>query len=90
MAESIHHYLHDVLRELLGRAREAKAGAKAAGPSSSSTDAAFAHGRASRITRSCLAYYEVVSHLVNQLDAFQIERSSVGVDAGLDVDRDLL
>jgi len=83
MADGTQHYLHDVLRELLDRARDAKARARAAGPASTSSDAAFANGRA-------LAYYEVVSYLINQLDAFQIERTSVGLDAGLDVDRDLL
>ena len=83
MTDSTQHYLHDVLRELLERARDARARAIAAGPSSSSSDAAFEHGRA-------VAYYEVLSHLVTQLDAFAIERRSVGIEAGLDVDRELL
>ena len=83
MADGTQLYLHDVLRELLERARDAKAKARALGPSSTSTDAAFANGRA-------LAYYEVVSHLINQLDAFKIERTLVGLEVGLDVERDLL
>jgi len=83
MTESFQHYLHDVFRELLERARDAKTRAKAAGPSSSSSAAAFEHGRA-------LAYYEVVSHLVNQLDAFGIERRSVELEVDLDVDSELL
>jgi hypothetical protein len=83
MTDGTQLYLHDVLRELIQRARDAKARSQAAGSSASSSDAAFESGRA-------LAYYEVVCHLVNQLDAFGIERKSVGVEPGLDVDRELL
>jgi len=37
-----------------------------------------------------LAYYEAVSHLIGQLDAFGIGRVDVGLEPSYDVDRDLL
>jgi hypothetical protein len=80
MPDVFQHYLEDVLREVIRKAREARARAISA---TTSGDDGFARGRA-------MAYYEVVSHLVNQLDAFQIDRASVGIDPGYDADRDLL
>jgi hypothetical protein len=82
MSDGFQDYVRDVLHDLLERARDARAKA-GPGLSSEGTAPALAHGRA-------LAYYEVVSHLVNQLDAFGIDRRSVGVDATYDADRDLL
>ena len=76
-------YLTDALPELVARARDAKAKAVAQPQTADAADLAFERGRA-------LAYYEVVSHLIGQLDAFGIERDEVGRDLRSDVDRDLL
>lgn len=73
------HYLRDVLPELLSRARTAREESRRA----VSADPGFAAGRAQ-------AYYEVVSHLLGQLQAFGIDRAAVGIDQQLDVERDLL
>jgi hypothetical protein len=79
---SANNYLRDVFYELLDRGRRAKADAvkyrKRGGP-----DSAFADGRAQ-------GYYEVLSHMVMQLDAFGIDRSSVGLAAELNLERELL
>jgi hypothetical protein len=76
------HYLHDVLRELLGRARAASE--HAAGlRGTPAGGSAFEDGRAQ-------AYYAAVAYLVGQLDAFGIERAAVGLPADLDVERELL
>lgn len=83
MSDNIHNYLRDTLHELLQRAREAKVNVADVGRHQSPEAIAFEKGRA-------MAYYEVVDHLINQLDAFGIDRSAVNIDRGLDVDRELL
>jgi hypothetical protein len=77
------HYLLDILRDLLDRAREAKRRAEDTGRSEGVEAAAFEHGRA-------MGYYEVVDHVIHQLDAFGIDRSLVGIDREFDPDRELL
>ena len=79
MATTADSYLMDVLPELLSRAREARAEAR----QKPIGEASFEAGRAT-------AYYEVLAYLVGELDAFGIDRASVRIDAGLDVERDLL
>lgn len=69
--ETYRDYLFDNLRELLDRAREARDKSKTFHDTLAAI--AFQQGRA-------MATYEVVSHLINQLDAFQIDRVSVGLD----------
>ena len=83
MSDGFQSYVRDVLSELLERAREAKVTARKSPPPADVAERGFAQGRA-------VAYYEVVSHLVNQLDAFGLDRSSVGIDPAYDADRDLL
>jgi hypothetical protein len=73
--------LRDVLAALIDRAREAKA---AVGQSAPDTyEAGFAAGRAA-------AYYEVVSHVINQAEAFDVPRSAVGLPVGYSAEQDLL
>jgi hypothetical protein len=83
MADGFQDYVRDVLRDVLARAQQAKGEVRTSGASSNAADQAFVRGRA-------MAYYEVVSHLLNQLDAFGVDRTSVGIDAKYDADRDLL
>jgi hypothetical protein len=77
------HYLRDVLPELLGRAREARARYEQQRGQDGESAAQFEAGRA-------LAWYEVVSYLVQQIDAFGIAHESVGLPEDLDVERELL
>lgn len=77
------HYIRDVLHELLDRAREAKAAYAAKRTQSDASDGLFEAGRA-------FGYYEAVSLLVSQLDAFEIPRADVGFSETLDIDTDLL
>ena len=56
-------YLQDVLKMLVERAKEAKAASDAAKKSRTPEEQAFEQGRA-------LAYYEVVSTLINQAHIF--------------------
>jgi hypothetical protein len=72
---SASHYLRDLAPLMLGRAQEAKAEAER-------TADPFQRGRS-------MGLYEAVSLLVQQLDAFGLDRESVGL-AGVDPDRDLL
>ena len=65
----------DVSRELLEKARRAKADAVKSGSD-------YDKGRH-------FAFYEAISLLAQQADAFGIDRSDVGL-AGVDPDRDLL
>ena len=74
MPDPAENYLRDVVPSLLERARQAKAGARGD---------PFETGRVQ-------AYYEVLSTLVNQLDAFGIDRAKAGIDERLDLERDLL
>ena len=77
------HYLRDVLYNLLERGR--KAGARyaqqraAAGEEGAQFQAGVAMG-----------YYEVLSHMLGQLDAFGIDRSTLGVPNDLDLEGELL
>jgi hypothetical protein len=73
-------YLFDNMRELIDRARCARDNSKTFHDTLAAV--AFQQGRA-------MAYYEVISHLINQLDGFEIDRSSVGLDPSFDPDRDL-
>ena len=78
MSNTAQNYLHDVIPELVTRAREARAEARKKGKADE-----FAAGRA-------LAYYEVVSYVITQLEGFGITRDSVRVDPAFNVDRELL
>jgi hypothetical protein len=73
-------YLRDVFSELLERAREAKTRARVAGEGECTRE--FEQGRA-------LGYYEVLSTMLHQLDAFGIAREGVGVATDLDIEREL-
>ncbi len=74
-------YLQDIFADLLQQAREAKRRAQVAEGVDCSRE--FEHGRA-------LAFYEVLSTMLNQLDAFQIPRDVVGVPESLDLENELL
>jgi len=76
-------YLRDVLPELLDRARDARARFDQQRAQNGENAAQFKAGRA-------FAWYEVVSHMVQQIDAFGIARESVGLSRDLDVERELL
>lgn len=76
-------YLRDIMHLLLESARQAKARRDSSGNSGDPQQAAFEDGRA-------VAYYEVVSTMLEQLNAFRIPRSSIGVPETFDPDRDLL
>jgi len=73
--------LRDLLPTLLERGRQA--GAEARRTSGAAADGVFERGRAQ-------AYYEVLSSIVSQLDAFGVERDSVGVPDRLDLEGELL
>ncbi len=79
----VENYLHDVLGHVLEKAREAKADHLATRTQDGQEEAQFEAGRA-------MAYYEVSSHLLDQLDAFGIARARVGVAADFDAERELL
>lgn len=74
-------YLHDVFTMLLDRGRQAKAAA--AGEQMAAASSGFDAGRAQ-------GYYEALSTMLDQLDAFGIERTLVGVPEGLNLERELL
>jgi hypothetical protein len=74
-------FLFDNLQDLLLRARRARDDSRNFQETLAAV--AFQQGRA-------MAYYEVISHLVNQLDAFDIDPTSVGLDPSFDPARDLL
>lgn len=76
------HYVRDVLFELVHRARAAR-GAVRAGKESGRSGAEFEAGRA-------FAYYEVVSYMLQQLDAFQLPRGHYDVPDTFDPDELLL
>jgi hypothetical protein len=75
-------YLRDVLSDLFARAREARESAR--------QEAAKAPGDAGFEAGRLQGYYEVLSVLVGQLDAFGIPRSSVGVPDILSLEKELL
>jgi hypothetical protein len=79
MTDTAENYLYDVLPELINRAREARAEARREGKDQDG----FEGGKA-------LAYYEVVSYLVDELETFGIDRASVRIDPEFNADRDLL
>ena len=81
MEDTYRSYVRDALFRLVERGRDARLRANlSAEPANSQI---FEKGRA-------LAYYEVVDYLVRQLEAFDIERSAVDLDANFDADRELL
>ena len=71
-------YLTDNMRALIDRARCARDHSKTFHDTLAAV--AFQQGRP-------MAYYEAISHLINQLDGFEIERSSVGLDPSFDPNR---
>ena len=73
--ESVRLMISDVSRELLDKARAAKADAARFGSE-------YDKGRQ-------FAFYEVVSLLTQQADAFGIDRTIIGL-AGIDPERDIL
>ena len=77
------HYLRDVIQMLMENAREAKSRRDSSRTSGDREKAAFEEGRA-------VAYYEVVSMVLNQLDVFGIPRNTLGVPATFNADRELL
>jgi hypothetical protein len=79
IAKSERHYLRDVIPDLIEKGREAAAIAREA----TAMDQGFARGRSE-------AYYEVLSTMIRQLDAFGIERSNVGVPPSLNLEKELL
>jgi hypothetical protein len=76
-------YVRDLLGLLLARAKEAKSRCEAARAKGQAGVSDFECGRA-------LAYYEVLSTLINQLETFGITRRQAGLDDDLDVDKELL
>jgi hypothetical protein len=83
MQQSTENYLRDVIQLLMEKAREAKARRDAFRTSGDRGQATFEQGRA-------LAYYEVISTMLNELESFGIPRHAVGVPAAFDPDRELL
>jgi hypothetical protein len=82
----IENYLSDVLALLIGEGRQARAKRDASRHDDSSNAAlarAFEEGRT-------LAYYEVVSSLLNRLDIYGIPPETVGVPKDFNADRELL
>ena len=75
------YYLRDVIAELLDRARGTRADHEARRVQAGDDGARFESGRAS-------AYHEVASYLIQQLDAFGIDRARLDVPADLDVARE--
>lgn len=65
------HYLREVFERLLERGKMAREGARAQRESSSE--------KADFLSGVSQGYYEVVTYMLGQLDAFDISRSSVGV-----------
>jgi hypothetical protein len=76
-------YLRDTLTELLERARNARNESTHSKNSDLREDAAFHAGKRQ-------GYYETLSVLVQQLDAFGIDRESVGLPADLNLEAELL
>ena len=76
MSDTVQNYVHDVFAELLQRARDAR---REAG---NATMDQFAQGRA-------LAYFEVIGHMVNQLESFGIDRAVAGIDQTFNVMEEL-
>lgn len=74
-------YIRDALEELLQRARAAAATAKES--RKAGANGAFEAGVAQ-------GYYEALSVLLNRLDAFGINRTSVGVPEELKLEKELL
>lgn len=73
--------LRDLLPTLLQRGRQAGVEARALDPTN--PDRVFERGRAQ-------AYYEVLSSVVSQLDAFGVKREAVGIPEDLDLEGELL
>ena len=75
-------YLQDVLATIVERAKEAKQSSSAASANRATVEQAFDDGRA-------LAYYEVVSTLLNQADAFGLSHDALPF-LDFDPDKELL
>jgi len=75
-------YLQEVLERLMERGKAAR--------DASRSDQASAEGREEFLAGVSQGYYEVVSFMLGQLDAFDISRSSVGVPDIMSVEADLL
>ena len=75
-------YLQDVLQTIIERAKEAKQSSKNAQSNRTIEQQAFEDGRA-------LAYYEVVSTLVNQADVFGLSHDALPI-LDFDPDKELL
>ena len=74
-------YLRDLFSMLMDRARAASHAAK--GVRDATANDGFELGRAQ-------GYYEVLSTMLNQLDAFDISRESLGLTRDLNLERELL
>ena len=72
MTTSTDHYVRDVLFELVQRARAAREAVRAGKEAGGSGRAEYEAGRA-------FAYYEVVSFMLQQLEAFQLPRGHYDV-----------
>ena len=75
-------YLHDVLRMIIEDAKGAKASSSAESRNRTPEDRAFEQGRA-------LAYYEVVSTLINQADVFGLSHEILPI-LDFNADKELL
>jgi len=73
------HYVRDVLFELVYRARAAREAVRAGEESGGSGQPEYEAGRA-------FAYYEVVSYMLQQLEAFQLPRGHYDVPDTFDPD----
>lgn len=72
-------YLHDVFHELLDRARALRDSVKRTERATVEFEAGRLHG-----------YYEVLSTMINRLDAFGIPRSEVGLPDIINLEKELL
>jgi len=81
MEDTYKNYLRDAVFHLVEAGRDARRKASLCAETSESL--MFEKGRA-------FAYYEVIDYLVQQLEAFGIERSAVDLDANFDAARELL
>ena len=75
------HYLRDVFYLLLERGRAAAERARQSRSVTPSLGARFDEGLAQ-------GYYEAISTMLSQLDAFGITRASLGLPEDLDLERD--
>jgi hypothetical protein len=69
--------LRDILSHTLEKARQAKADHRAAVEKAGEATSQFESGRS-------MAYYEVLDHMLNELETFGISRATLGIPADLD------